>query len=196
MKRQPDPLQKRPPSFSRSLVTLCSSRSSSASFLLLPLSLSLSPSHSLPLSRIEFRIVLSRKVRSRSLSHHFHTLLESVSFPLPSPLPSPRPTLELDPAARVSLARPPHPDSLLSALHIEYKFWARGPRGGVGGTPAKDLPAVHLKTRLVARCMRAGGGSGVRVGEGAARNGRIRLLFLFVPRVDSTRVREKKKKDF
>lgn len=90
MKRQPDPLQKRPPSFSRSLVTLCSSRSSSASFLL-PLSLSLSPSHSLPLSRIEFRIVLSRKVRSRSLSHHFHILLESVSFPLHSPLPSPLP---------------------------------------------------------------------------------------------------------
>lgn len=195
MKRQPDPLQKRPPSFSRSLVTLCSSRSSSASFLLLPLSLSLSPSHSLPLSRIEFRIVLSRKVRSRSLSHHFHTpRIRFLSPPLSPPLP--RPTLELDPAARVSLARPPHPDSLLSALHIEYKFWARGPRGGVGGTPAKDLPAVHLKTRLVARCMRAGGGSGVRVGEGATRNGRIRLLFLFVPRVDSTRVREKKKKDF
>lgn len=160
----------------------------------LSLSLSLSFSPSLPY-RVSNR-TFSKSTISITLAPFSHSpRIRFLSPPLSPPLP--RPTLELDPAARVSLARPPHsPDSLLSALHIEYKFWARGPRGGVGGTPAKDLPAVHLKTRLVARCMRAGGGSGVRVGEGAARNGRIRLLFLFVPRVDSTRVREKKKKDF
>lgn len=161
----------------------------------LSLSLSLSFSPSLP-DRVSDR-TFSKSTISITLAPFSHSpRIRFLSPPLSPPLPSPRPALELDPAARVSLARPPHPDSLLSALHIEYKFWARGPRGGVGGTPAKDLPAVHLKTRLVARCMRAGGGSGVRVGEGAARNGRIRLLFLFVPRVDSTRVREKKKKDF
>lgn len=140
MKRQPDPLQKRPPSFSRSLVTLCSSRSSSASFLLLPLSLSLSPSHSLPLSRIEFRIVLSRKVRSRSLSHHFHTLLESVSFPLHSPLPSPVPRSSSIQPRECPWRGPPTP-TLFFPRYTSNTSFGRGDRGeGWGVLPPRIFP--------------------------------------------------------
>lgn len=90
MKRQPDPLQKRPPSFSRSLVTLCSSRSSSASFLLLPLSrslsLSLSFSPSLP-DRVSDR-TFSKSTISITLAPFSHSpRIRFLSPPLSPPLP-------------------------------------------------------------------------------------------------------------
>lgn len=119
MKRQPDP-PRTTASFSHSLVTLCSSRSSvsSAPFLLplsrsLSLSLPLSPSLPVP---DRFRIVLSRQFlafhpKERSSLDLAPFSLSSNPSPFPSlpPSPPPRPTLELDPAERVSSARPPLP---------------------------------------------------------------------------------------
>lgn len=99
MKRQPDP-PRATASFSHSLVTLCSSRSSvsSAPFLLpLSRSLSLSPSHSLPLSQSRigfgssFLANFSHSIRKNdppSISLHSHSLRTRLP-PLSPALPSP-----------------------------------------------------------------------------------------------------------
>lgn len=161
VKRQPDP-PRTTASFSHSLVTLCSSRSSvsSAPFLLpLSRSRSLSPSLSLPLSPSlpvpdRFRIVLSRQFLA------FHpkerSSLDLAPFSLSSnPSPSP-------------LSRPPLPPVPHSSSIQPREYPRRGPLSpllstlpnvlsGGRGAPAKDFPAMHLKRRLVA-ATRAGRG--------------------------------------
>lgn len=141
MKRQPDPLQKRPPSFSRSLVTLCSSRSSSASFLLLPLSRSLS----LPL-------ILSLSPGSSFGSYflekydldHSRTIftLSSNPFPFPSTLPSPPPvprSSSIQP--RECPWRGPPTPTLFFPRYTSNTSFGRGDRGeGWGVLPPRIFP--------------------------------------------------------
>lgn len=182
VKRQPDP-PRATASFSHSLVTLCSSRSSvsSAPFLLplsrsLSLSLPLSPSLPVP---DRFRIVLSRQFLA------FHpkerSSLDLAPFSLSSnPSPSP-------------LSRSPLPPVPHSSSIQPREYPRRGPLSpllpalpnvlsGGRGAPAKDFPAMHLKRRLVA-------GQG---GDWGKRNGRI-FVFVSFPRHGAG---EKKRKRF
>lgn len=178
VKRQPDP-PRTTASFSHSLVTLCSSRSSvsSAPFLLplsrslslplsLPPTLSLSPSpgsvSDRPFSPIS-RIPSERTILPRSRS--ILTLFEPVSLPSLPPSPPPRPTLELDPAERVSSARPPLPPP----FHVtECTFGGeRCSRQGF----SRHAPEKKISCRYAGREGKIGG----------KRNGRI-FVFVSFPR--------------
>lgn len=183
MKRQPDP-PRATASFSHSLVTLCSSRSSvsSAPFLLpLSRSLSLSPSHSLPLSQSRigfgssFLANFSHSIRKNdppSISLHSHSLRTRLP-PLSPALPSPPSHTRARSSRESILGEAPSPPSF-----PPYRMYFRGGRGA----PAKDFPAMHLKRRLVA-------GQGGDWGEEKRTN--IRIRFVSTPRSG-----KKKKKIF